>query len=147
LITVADVLELEAWISRGIDDSERELRAARVRNRLFPEGLEAAEYARRRRLIDEARREIALRRAKDDPMPTAGEEDEIAGKEEPEAKAPERWGGLISPESPAYKRASLRDGTQARVDQMRTRSRGSPFDAEDRDVIRPVSSGSSRFRR
>ena len=38
-----------------------------------------------------------------------------------------KWEGYISPKSPAYRRASIHDGTAAEVARMRAQAQGSPF--------------------
>lgn len=128
-ITVADVLELDEWIGRGIDDEEQEERREQVRERLFPDGLDEGEKKRRIDVIEQAITEQKrLEKEKErDPMPGLPTSLGIPSLQ--------KWEGLVSHDSPAYRRGSKHDGTAAEVKRMRDIARGSPFEAEKEYVL------------
>lgn len=61
----------------------------------------------------------------DEKEPPPKVEEKEKERERPVSK--ERWTGLISPDSPAFRRASRRDGTAVAHDEIRAAARGSPF--------------------
>ena len=117
-ITVDYVVALNAWIDRAPNEDERAKRADRVRAQLFPPDLDEGEIAKRAAIVEQAREAR-------DPMPLPK-----APLVERVMPVPPLWGGLVRRDSPAYRRASLHDGTARAVERTRERSRGSPFDAE-----------------
>lgn len=128
LLTVDDILELEKWIEAGATETDRDERLEQVREHLFSDDLDEIEVERRQALIAEAK----SRKAKVE-VTSALPSD--APVEEPTPPAVE-WQGFIPKTSRAYKRGSLHDGTAQEMDEMRSRSRGSPFSAEDAGPVK-----------
>lgn len=116
-VTREDVIAFEQWVSRASSPTDRADREKRVRDHLFPNGLDDEERLRREGFVRDARDSI-------DPMPLFAQP---APAESEAPRAP--FTSLYSSVKPAYLRGSRHDGTQARVDAMRERAQGSPFDA------------------
>lgn len=127
MITIDDILELEKWIESGDTEAERDARVERAREGLFPRDLDQVEAERRQALIEEVRRRKVVVA---EPAPV------VVAPPSPSAfvsAIEEEWEGFISRSSAAYMRASLHDGTAQEMSEMRSRSGGSPFNAEDEE--------------
>lgn len=116
MITVDDVLRLGNWIETGGPPEERARRAEEVKRVLYA-GRSEAEAEQIAAVIAEA-----------DRVPLLGVPATALSTPEPSAPPAPHY-GLVSRDSPAYRRGSLHDGTAAEVARMRARSKGSPFDA------------------
>lgn len=139
-VTEFNIIQWFRWADADASDIVKGMRSDRVQRFIFPDGLDDEEQAKRERIVERARA-----RAGD------GDGDQFSGwpepyeppPDEPELEFPtpqppkfvhddaEEWQGLIPRHSPAYRRASMHDGTQVGVDEMRMRAQGSPFAADD----------------
>lgn len=141
-LTSDDLVAWLRWADAGTSSSERERRGQKVRDYLFPDGLDFVERSRREAIVVYVEK---LFENGDPPSWDGYPEPREPGALDPEqpVSQPPRlpppfpeWEGFISPGSRAYRRASLHDGTAAEIDRMRERSRGSPFFADGGDVKR-----------
>jgi hypothetical protein len=132
MITVEEVIALDKWICRATTEEGRQERLERVRRQLFPDHLSLEEIEIREKIVAQAGEQQAHVVDGEDPMPTPISMSLTAPIAIP--TKPFTWDGLISPTSPAYRRAGRHDGTTEEIDRMRKASRGSPFDADPFEV-------------
>lgn len=136
-ISALDVVAWLRWAELGATDEEKEARRLAIKKYLFPPGLGFIELALREfaeskaeQLLEEGtppnNEEWPAPRSPGDPeTPVAS----TTPTEEPLPElARERWQGFISPNSRAYRRGSLHDGTARENARMRENAKGSPFD-------------------
>jgi hypothetical protein len=130
-VTAHDLVAWFRWASAGETEEEKKARTARIQRHLFPEDIDDIERTRRERILDYVKKigEPPSWDGWPEPRPVP---DEIVG---PPPPPPIEWEGLISPSSKAYRRGSLHDGTAEEVQQMRERSKGSPFDVIPDDPV------------
>lgn len=141
-MTSDDLISWLRWADAADSDLEKNMRATRVWQYVFPFDLDSKEKKRRESIV---KRVKAMEAPEDDdwegwpepkplpefPTPLHGKE-EIKEDVQPELNIVERipyqWEGLIPLSSSAYKRGSLHDGTYEEVRQMREKGKGNPFD-------------------
>lgn len=126
MISVEDVLRLDAWIGQGPDEEERKARIAKVREVLF-DGRNAEEVAEIVRVIEEAQRRQLI--------------DEVVGVAAiapPAEKAVKKRAKLYDPKRRGYMRSSREEGIGKEIDEMNEEAHGSPFFDAAQPAVTPV---------
>ena len=128
MITAHDLIGWLRWADAATSDAERDARAQRIQKYMFPTTLEDEERVRRQKVFEHVKK-IGEPPSWDGwPAPTPVPDDGMLPP-----LPPLEWEGLIPEKSPAYRRASRRDGTGAEVDRMRRQARGTPFYDDEKD--------------
>lgn len=136
-MTAHELIGWARWASEAETDEEKSKRALRIKQHVFPEQLDDEEHRRREEIFEYVRK-------MGEPPSWDGWPDacEVPDKGSTMPSLPKvKWEGLVSPNSPAYRRGSNHDGTAAQTKRMRDLAKGSPFDADEdtREVKKPVS--------
>lgn len=139
-ITEFNIIQWFRWADADSSEIVKGMRADRVERFIYPDDLSDDEREKRERAVERARKKAGDGEGEQfngwpEPYPPPPDEEEIIL---PPPNPPryvddvaEEWEGLIPRHSPAYRRASIHDGTQEGVDEMRMRAQGSPFMADD----------------
>lgn len=130
-MTAHDLISWLRWADEAETEKEKETRAERIQHHLFPDGIDENERKIRAAILEH------VRKIGEPPSwegwPAASPVPDQPLSAVPitvPSSVPLQWEGLISPSSPAYRRGSRHDGTQAEVERMRFESKGSPFDVD-----------------
>ena len=146
-MTAHELISWARWASEADTDEEKSKRALRIKQHVFPEQLDDEEYKQREEIFEYVRK--MGEPPNWDGWPDACEvPDRVTMPSLPKVK----WDGLVSPNSPAYRRGSKHDETAEQTKRMRDLAKGSPFDADEdvevkRAVLKPTPRTQPRWRR
>ncbi len=127
-ITVDELLAMVRWIEKGASEEERETRLARVREQLFPAGLDELERTRREALVAAAELRAKETENDADPMPLPGAAPPPPPPERKPSSAYEKWKKSLPEAGRARRWANDHDGLDDEVKRMQAESVGSPFE-------------------
>lgn len=132
-VTAYNIAAWYRWAASADSEIVQGMRAERVEHYIFPGDLNDEERERREKLVEQVRKleDAEVNQIAAAPVPPTIEPPKVPKPLALVDDVPE-WRGLIPPTSPAYKRATLRDGTGAQVAKMGELARSTPFfdDAE-----------------